>query len=59
MPATAQQNIRKALATYRAVSFSTKTGVRAYFAEKEAARAAVRAAVDEARRGALSHRVAA
>lgn len=50
--------VRKALAAYRAVRFSTKTGVRAYFTAKEAARADVLAAISDARE-AQDHRVAA
>jgi hypothetical protein len=57
----ARQAIAKALSAYRAVRFSTKTGVRAYFVEKEARRADVLAAVADARaeRAAPAHRVAA
>lgn len=58
MPAT-PQNVRTALAAYRAVRFSIQTGVRAYFAEKEAARADVLAAVHGARAEGQDHRVAA
>lgn len=42
------QSVRKALAAYRAVRFSVKTGVRAYFIAKEAARADVLATVADA-----------
>jgi hypothetical protein len=60
MPATAPRQsffheaqtaepVRKALAAYRAVRFSIMTGVRVYFAEKEARRADVLAAVADVR----------
>lgn len=58
MPANLQ-HVRKALAAYRAVRFSTKAGVRAYFIAKEAARADVLAAVGDARSEGQAHRVAA
>lgn len=59
MPPSTTPSVTKALAAYRAIRFSTKTGVRAYFTAKEAARADVLAAVADARAEGQDHRVAA
>lgn len=53
------QSLLRALAAYRGVRFSIKTGVRTYFAEKEARRADVLAAVADSRAWGQSHRRAA